>query len=183
MVIVAMHWGLEYTHEVHEEQRKLARRLAKAGATIIVGSHSHVVAPFEWIDGVPVFYSMGNLISSQIGIDRRTGLIGSLVIDVDNEGKAFVSDARAELIFVQYKVDESILCNDIRVISYDMVSDAVLPEADNLQEEYMRIVKSLDDRISFGLRDKKRPLDKDHSTESPGNSVNLENIDHVVQIW
>ena len=67
VVIVAMHWGLEYTHEVHEEQRKLARRLAKAGATIIVGSHSHVVAPFEWIDGVPVFYSMGNLISSQIG--------------------------------------------------------------------------------------------------------------------
>ena len=157
VVIVAMHWGLEYTHEVHEEQRKLARRLAKAGATIIIGSHSHVVAPFEWIDGVPVFYSMGNLISSQIGIDRRTGLIGSLVIDVDNDGKAVVSDARTEMIFVQYKGDESILCNDIRVISYDMVSDAVLPEAGYLQEEYMRIVKSLDDRISFGLRDKKQP--------------------------
>ena len=157
VVIVAMHWGLEYTHEVHKEQRKLARRLAKAGATIIIGSHSHVVAPFEWIDGVPVFYSMGNLISSQTGIDRRTGLIGSLVIDVDNDGKAVVSDARAEMIFVQYKGDESVLCNDIRVISYDMVSDTVLPEAGNLQEEYMRIVKSLDDRISFGLRDKKRP--------------------------
>ena len=61
------------------------------------------------------------------------------------------------MIFVQYKGDESILCNDIRVISYDMVSDAVLPEAGYLQEEYMRIVKSLDDRISFGLRDKKQP--------------------------
>lgn len=43
VLIVAMHWGTEYSHQVNDEQKDLARKLAKAGATVIIGNHPHAV--------------------------------------------------------------------------------------------------------------------------------------------
>ena len=157
VLIVAIHWGTEYSHQVNDEQRNLARKLAKAGATVIIGNHPHTVQPFEWIDGVPVFYAMGNLISSQIGCDRRTGLIGSLVIDINADGGVTVSDARVELTYVRYTGDESILRYDIEVIPYAELTDEDLPGHAEIEEHFRRIIKSLDNHVTFGLRDKTRP--------------------------
>ena len=152
VVIVAMHWGTEYSHEVNQEQKDLARKLARAGATIIIGNHPHAIQPFEWINGVPVFYAMGNLISSQIGYDRRTGMIGSLAIDIDPEGKTTVSDARLELIYVKYEGDETILRHDIEVLPYDELDDTILPGYQEIEEEFKEIITSLDDQVTFGLK-------------------------------
>ena len=155
VLIVSMHWGTEYSHQVNDEQKDLARKLAKAGATIIIGNHPHAIQPFEWIDGVPVFYAMGNLISSQIGYDRRTGLIGSLTIDIHADGRVTVSDARADLTYVMYTGDESILRYDIEVIPYADLTDKDLPGHNEIEEEFKRIIKSLDDNVTFGLRGKR----------------------------
>ena len=41
-------------------QTTKAEELAEAGADLIVGSHPHVLQNIEYVDGVPVFYSLGN---------------------------------------------------------------------------------------------------------------------------
>lgn len=80
LVTVSMHFGNEYEYEPNEEQKRLAKRLIEAGADIVLGSHPHVVQPYEWVetigaDGTPrkglVMYSLGNFISNQ-GPDQGT---------------------------------------------------------------------------------------------------------------
>ena len=46
-VIVTPHWGKEYAPEPSKQQRTFARAWAEAGATAIVGSHPHVLQPWE----------------------------------------------------------------------------------------------------------------------------------------
>ncbi len=63
--IVYVHWGVEYEHRPSESQRNLAKLLIKEGVDLIVGHHPHVIQAVEQINGVPVFYSLGNFIFDQ----------------------------------------------------------------------------------------------------------------------
>ena len=64
-MIVSVHWGDEYTVEPSAEQTRLAKRMIKAGADLILGHHPHVlqaVVRYERDlggEGV-VAYSLGN---------------------------------------------------------------------------------------------------------------------------
>ncbi len=80
VVVVSMHWGLEYQAGQTRRQSKMARELAEAGASMIVGHHSHVTQPVECLNrsgsGEPtlVFYSLGNALFDQHGLpDTRRG--------------------------------------------------------------------------------------------------------------
>jgi poly-gamma-glutamate synthesis protein (capsule biosynthesis protein) len=69
-LIVAIHWGTEYSHTPHPEDRKLARALLEAGALAIVGHHPHVLQPIEPYRtragrDTLVAFSLGNLIANQ----------------------------------------------------------------------------------------------------------------------
>ena len=57
VIIVSMHWGVEYTHTPTAYQKDMAQFLADQGVDIIIGSHPHVVMPVTWIDDTLVFYS------------------------------------------------------------------------------------------------------------------------------
>lgn len=63
-VFVTPHWGKEGEYALFHSpaQRQLARRWIAAGADAVLGHHSHTVHGMEWIDGKPVFYSLGNFI-------------------------------------------------------------------------------------------------------------------------
>ena len=66
LVIVNLHWGAEYVHAVTPEQRALARRLTRSPAIdAIVGQHAHVVQPIRRVNGKPVVFGEGNLVSNQ----------------------------------------------------------------------------------------------------------------------
>jgi Bacterial capsule synthesis protein PGA_cap len=66
VVIVNLHWGSEYVHAVTPGQRALARRLTRSPAVdAIVGQHAHVVQPVRRVNGKPVVFGEGNLISNQ----------------------------------------------------------------------------------------------------------------------
>ena len=85
ILIVAMHWGREYTHTPTELQRKTAKFLAENGVDIIIGTHPHVIEPIEWINDTLVFYSLGNFISAQTSnsctnYKCNIGLLSSLTI-------------------------------------------------------------------------------------------------------
>jgi len=94
-IIAIMHWGMEYERPENAEQRELARFLASKGVNLILGSHPHVVQPFEKIyvpnsDSVPVIYSVGNFFSNQR--DRYTN--GGIVFEVNlqKEEKTEITD-------------------------------------------------------------------------------------------
>lgn len=62
--IVYTHWGNEYVPE-NATLKQQARDFVTAGADLIIGSHPHVITGSEVIDGVPVYYSLGNFIFDQ----------------------------------------------------------------------------------------------------------------------
>jgi hypothetical protein len=68
IVIVYLHWGVEYMREPQKSQEKMAMNLFECGADIIFGTHPHVVQKSEVIniDGRNryIIYSMGNYYSN-----------------------------------------------------------------------------------------------------------------------
>lgn len=98
IVIVSMHWGVEYQAEPNNEQRRLAQLVADGGADIIIGTHPHVIQTAEMLDTadgrrVPVFYSLGNLISAQ---NKPATMLGALA-EVD-----MTYDTAAETLTVNH---------------------------------------------------------------------------------
>lgn len=77
--IVYIHWGIEYATAHHVSQETLAEKLIALGADLIVGHHPHVVQDIAVIDGVPVFYSLGNYIFDQyFSADVQEGMVLSV---------------------------------------------------------------------------------------------------------
>ena len=58
--IMYVHWGSESTDLVEKSQRELARAYVDAGADLIIGDHSHCLQGIDYVDDVPVFFSLGN---------------------------------------------------------------------------------------------------------------------------
>jgi poly-gamma-glutamate synthesis protein (capsule biosynthesis protein) len=72
-VVVFIHWGTESTTEIDYLQRDQAKEIADAGANLIIGSHPHVLQKIDYVDGVPVVYSLGNFIFNSKSLD--TGMV------------------------------------------------------------------------------------------------------------
>ncbi len=66
IVMVALHWGLEYTSEPAPEQVAVAEELVKsADIDFIYGHHAHVVQPYDKVGGTWVVYGLGNAVAQQ----------------------------------------------------------------------------------------------------------------------
>ena len=65
-VVIAMpHWGPEDTPDPNSYQLHFAQVAAEAGADVVVGNHTHVVQAVQQINGIDVFYGLGNFIFDQ----------------------------------------------------------------------------------------------------------------------
>jgi poly-gamma-glutamate synthesis protein (capsule biosynthesis protein) len=62
LVIPFFHWGREGQAVPEDYQLRLGRAAAEAGAAAVVGSHPHVLQGMELHGGVPILYSLGNLV-------------------------------------------------------------------------------------------------------------------------
>lgn len=70
MLVISIHWGVEYATAPRPEDIDIAHKMLEAGATVIVGAHPHVLQPVETYktqDGrnTLIFYSLGNFLSNQ----------------------------------------------------------------------------------------------------------------------
>lgn len=81
MTVVYIHWGTENTDELHWAQEWQAPEMVKAGADLIVGDHPHCLQGIDFIDGVPVFYSIGNFWFNSKSLDT-----GILKVTLDENG-------------------------------------------------------------------------------------------------
>jgi len=75
LVIVALHWGVEYAVQPQREQVELARQMIDAGADLVVGGHPHVVQPLEQYNGRWIAYSLGNFVFDQKSPGTHRGLM------------------------------------------------------------------------------------------------------------
>lgn len=69
-VLVFVHWGTEYGKEPDEFQQKWARIFLESKADAVIGTHPHVLQPYEVLKDdsgheMLVYYSLGNYISAQ----------------------------------------------------------------------------------------------------------------------
>lgn len=77
VVIVAFHWGIEYTNQPTERQQKLAHLAVDAGADLVLGNHPHWIQPIEIYKNRLIAYAHGNLVFDQMWSEKtKEGVIG-----------------------------------------------------------------------------------------------------------
>jgi poly-gamma-glutamate capsule biosynthesis protein CapA/YwtB (metallophosphatase superfamily) len=74
-VIVFMHWGTEGDACPDPAQLSLAPELAAAGASIIIGAHSHMLQGSGWLGHTFVAYGMGNFLWWERSWSTSTGVL------------------------------------------------------------------------------------------------------------
>ncbi len=102
MVIIFMHTGTEDSNEPDEEQIGWAQFFADKGVGLVIGTHPHAIQPTDIITGIngnqmPIFYSLGNFVSSQKATWNMLGGMAKVTITKDHTG-TYVSDFHMEPI-------------------------------------------------------------------------------------
>lgn len=97
LVMVCLHFGLEYQPYPNTEQKQLVQMLFEEGADIILGSHPHVLQPafIYYINDNSegnsennkkfAIYSLGNFISDQKGLEKLSSIILNLHIGIERK--------------------------------------------------------------------------------------------------
>lgn len=83
-IVAVLHWGLEFQKSPSLQQLLAARLLTSAGANAIVGHHPHVIQQPSYVDGKPVFYSLGNFVFDQHQPEARKAQLARLVFKGDS---------------------------------------------------------------------------------------------------
>ena len=153
VLIVAMHWGVEYTHTPTQYEKDMAKFLADNDVDIIIGTHPHVIQPVEWIDDTIVFYSLGNFISAQYQNQGTcsyykcmVGLMSSLdITKTVYKGKTTIKidNINNNLIYTYYtgwSKFQVIPFSNSEIKNY-------LPGYKNVYDTYAKVIASDDERI------------------------------------
>lgn len=82
-VIVFVHWGTENTNYYGNDQIELGQKFIDAGADVIIGGHTHCLQGFDFYNGKPIIYSLGNYWFNNRSID--TGLSQVIIHTDSNE--------------------------------------------------------------------------------------------------
>lgn len=87
VVIVALHWGEEYSQRAADWQQQFVQAASAAGADLILGAHPHVLQPFDVVGHTVVAYSLGNFIFDS-GWPPETKQSAALFVKLDKQGVA-----------------------------------------------------------------------------------------------
>jgi hypothetical protein len=79
--VVYLHWGQENSAAVTADQKALARALARAGAAVVVGTHTHLLQGAGWLGSTYVAYGLGNFIWYHGRRGAETGLLDLTLVD------------------------------------------------------------------------------------------------------
>ena len=155
-LIVAMHWGVEYTHEPTAYEKDMASYLASLGVNLIIGTHPHVIQPVTWIDDTLVIYSLGNFISAQYqnkntctNYKCTTELMTSLKIEKDiknNQTSVKITNVENELLYNYYNQST---WRNFKVIPFSNPKiKEYLPNYKEVYNTYKAVVQKIDNEIT-----------------------------------
>lgn len=113
-VIASVHWGIEGTYKYNTSQYNLAKGFVEAGADAVIGGHPHRLQGIEYIDGVPVCYSLGNFWFS-------TGTLYTTIaqIQIDDAGRL----ALRMIPCIQKDLTTAMLSQEEAVNFYKFIAD------------------------------------------------------------
>ena len=153
VLIVAMHWGVEYATNPNDSQKEIAQYLADLGVDIVIGCHPHVLQPITWIDDTLVMYSLGNFISNQYGTDDYNKLVGFMAtLDItktvtpEGEVTIDIGNLGGELIFTKYNGNPITTSNHdghVVIPFSKMTDDRYLSDYQRIYEKYSGILKNM----------------------------------------
>ena len=159
VLIVAMHWGVEYATNPNESQIEIANYLADLDVDIIIGCHPHVLQPITQIDDTLVIYSLGNFISNQYGTDDYNKLVGFMAtLDITKtvtpEGQTTINidNLGGELIFTKYNGNPITTSNHdghVVIPFSKMIDNRYLNDYKRIYEKYSEILKSMGTQINI----------------------------------
>ncbi len=107
VVVVSAHWGVEDSHAVSQDQLSAAKMFADLGADVIIGTGPHVLQKVSLLERAGggqtlVWYSIGNMLSSQLQLDELTGGIAKFKISKVGDEIRF-SDIEFTPTFMSYQ--------------------------------------------------------------------------------
>ncbi len=151
LLMVAMHWGVEYQTNPSKEQKEIAAYLSSLGVDIIIGAHPHIIQPVEYIDNTLVFYSLGNFISNQPDYDNLIGLMPSVKITkttFKGETTIELSDLKNNLIYTYYQGARGLYYHyAYSIMPFEMVTAPYFPGYKNYYDKYVKVIRSLDETM------------------------------------
>lgn len=149
LLLVAMHWGIEYTHDPTEYEKDMAKYLASLGVDVIIGTHPHVIQPVTWIDDTLVIYSLGNFISAQYqdqNYNKMVGLMTSFKVTKTTKGKESnikIDSVNNELTYTYYTG-----YRNFKIVPFNNPEIAkYLPSYKSVYETYKNVVTKLDQNM------------------------------------
>ena len=155
LLMVAMHWGVEYTHEPTAYEKDMAEYLASLDVDVIIGTHPHVIQPVTWIDDTLVIYSLGNFLSAQyqnqstcLNYKCTIGLMTNFTIEkdiIDGKSSIKITNVENELIYNYY--NQSTWSNFYVLPFSNSEIGQYLPNYKSLYETYKSVVQKYDSEI------------------------------------
>lgn len=90
-VIVFVHWGTENSGQINDFQKKWAQVFLECRADVVIGTHPHVLQPYEVLKGndghqMLIYYSIGNYISAQPEKSCTKGGMASFTVSLTPAG-------------------------------------------------------------------------------------------------
>ena len=84
-VIVSVHFGIEVTNIITDQQRALSQKFADWGADIIIGTQPHTIQSMEYLDAADgrkafMFYCLGNFISTMDNPLSMAEMLGCITV-------------------------------------------------------------------------------------------------------
>ena len=99
-VVVSVHFGIEVSNLITEQQRTFSQKLADWGADIIIGTQPHTVQSMQYLTAADgreafVFYCLGNFISAMDNPLSMAEMLGELTVTKNPSGDIILSDPAA----------------------------------------------------------------------------------------
>ena len=166
-ILVATHWGLEYHLNENIHQQRLTEKLFYAGADIILGTHPHVIQPFEHRTMVDesgdtkdkfIIYSQGNFISGQTTYPRAIGMHITFDFIKKDDQTPYVDQVSVMPTYVETTGPSSkpymrILDTRKSVIDHEngelQLSDALVSKLKTVEFDFLTHINSKSDRTPY----------------------------------
>ena len=146
VLLVAMHWGIEYQNMPNDYQKDAAKFLSDNGVDIIIGTHPHVIEPIDYINNTLVIYSLGNFASAHevVNMDNRVGLMTSLEIEKNlKTNKITIKNLENELLYMYYTNEYK----DFLIVPFSKIDNSYLNNYQEVYERYKNVITSLNSNI------------------------------------
>jgi len=109
VVIVSMHWGVEDSNTVSDDQLAEANLLNQLGVDVVIGTGPHVLQMMQTVYRASdnfktyVWYSLGNMLSSQLQTKELIGGIAQFDISKSTDGKILVDKLSFTPTYMHYE--------------------------------------------------------------------------------